>query len=361
MKRIFLSIAIGAAVLAGSAGATAQVQSGSEVRKRTTVAEAAPPTAEAKAAKTASAADATDASLVYDRLVLRRLDLTKGANGALYYPEETGDGRDNLFRQLLSGVVEGRIPAYEFTEAMSVGGESNKLDVKEMLSRYSIPAQEGRGTARNPKFSVAPGDVPATRVLYYYILERWQFDRRRNAMRTYVEALCPVLNGESDFGEEVRYPMFWVRTADVAPLLASISVMTDDDNNLERYSLQDFFAMGMYEGELYKTKNMRNLSLAEMYPDPDDLKRAQDSIDHRLRTFGTDIWVPTREEALAAREKADSIARARGELPEKKTVVSRKDIKPRQPKKSSTKSKVQKSQESEAAAGAVRSVRRRRR
>lgn len=256
--------------------------------------------------------------------------------------------------------MEGKIPAYEFTESMSVGGERNKLDVKEMLSRYSIPAQEGKGTARRAALSVDEGDVPSTRVLNYYILERWQFDRRHNEMRTYVEALCPVLNGESDFGEEVRYPLFWVRTADVAPLLASISVMTDDDNNLERYTLQDFFAMGMYDGEIYKTKNMRNLSLAEMYPDPDDMKRAQDSIEHRLRTFGTDIWVPTREEALAQRAKADSIAIARGELPEKKTVVSKKDVNARAAKKKAP--KVQKSSgKEEVSSQAVRSVRRRRR
>lgn len=345
--------------LLGAAGADAQVKSGSEVRRRTSE-KKSEKSVEPRALKQGTATDAADASLVYDRQVLRRLDLTKGSNGALYYPEESGDGRENLFRQLFRGVVEGKIPAYEFTESMSVGGERNKLDVKEMLSRYSIPAQEGKGTARRAALSVDEGDVPSTRVLNYYILERWQFDRRHNEMRTYVEALCPVLNGESDFGEEVRYPLFWVRTADVAPLLASISVMTDDDNNLERYTLQDFFAMGMYDGEIYKTKNMRNLSLAEMYPDPDDMKRAQDSIEHRLRTFGTDIWVPTREEALAQRAKADSIAIARGELPEKKTVVSKKDVNARAAKKKAP--KVQKSSgKEEVSSQAVRSVRRRRR
>ena len=110
MKRILLSIAIGSALLA-SMPAEAQVKSGSEVRKRTAPPAAATPRQSDAALKSPAAADATDASLAYDRLVLRRLDLTKGANGALYYPEESGDGRDNLFRRLLAGVADGSIPA----------------------------------------------------------------------------------------------------------------------------------------------------------------------------------------------------------------------------------------------------------
>ena len=51
----------------------------------------------------------------------------------------------------------------------------------------------------------------------------------------------------------------------------------------------------MYKGDIYKTRNLRNLSLMQMFPDPDDLKHAQDSIENRLRAFDRNLWVPTRE------------------------------------------------------------------
>ena len=57
-----------------------------------------------------------------------------------------------------------------------------------------------------------------------------------------------------------------------------------DDNNLPQYSIDDYFNLGMYDGDIYKTRNLRNLSMMQMFPDPDDLARAQDSIDNRLKT-----------------------------------------------------------------------------
>ena len=43
-------------------------------------------------------------------------------------------------------------------------------------------------------------------------------------------------------------------------------------------------------------------SMAQLYPDPDDLKRAQDSIQNRLDHYADNLWVPSREEILAARQ-----------------------------------------------------------
>ena len=59
----------------------------------------------------------------------------------------------------------------------------------------------------------------------------------------------------------------------------------------------------MYTGDIYKTKNLRNLSLMQQFPEDDALKHAQDSIEQRLRAFNKDLWVPTREE-LQERAKA---------------------------------------------------------
>jgi hypothetical protein len=140
-------------------------------------------------------------------------------------------------------------------------------------------------------------------VLNYYVIEKWECDRRSNEMKMRVVAICPVLNRSSDFGGDARYPMFWVKFDALRPYLAQQYVFISDDNNLPQYSLDDYFNMEMYKGDIYKTKNLRNLSLVQMFPDPDDLKRAQDSIDNRLRNFDKNLWVPTREEFLAQKEK----------------------------------------------------------
>lgn len=251
-----------------------------------------------------------DADLEYMRQIYRLIDLEKPENTPLYFPEDVVDGQENLFRLMFRLVTDGNIPAYEYLDGREVFTDKYKIDVKEMLDRFDIYYTDAPGSsAKNQKFTIDESDVPSGQVNGYYIIEKWEYDRRSNQMRTYVEAICPVLTRIGDFGGEARYPMFWVKFDALRPYLAQQYVFLDNDNNLARYSLDDYFNLGMYNGEIYKTQNLRNLSMVQMFPDEDDLKRAQDSIDNRLRNYGKEVWVPTREEYLA--QKAAEEERAR--------------------------------------------------
>lgn len=304
IKKILLSL-VG---LSLSIGAFAQVENAGGIKKRTEK--------DKKETTTSGVTDRMqgffqtkephDADLSYMKEVYRRLDLEKGQNAALYYPEDVIDGQENLFRIILRLVVDGQIPAYEYLDGREIFTDQYKVNVADMLNRFDIYAQPAKGsTERNPKFFIEEADVPTGQVMNYYILEKWVFDRRTNAMKTTVEAICPVLNRYGDFGGEARYPMFWVKFDALRPYLAQQFVFVSDDNNIPQYSLDDFFNLGLYDGEIYKTRNLRNLSMAQMYPDEDDLKRAQDSIDNHLRSYGKNLWVPSREEYLAMKEAED--------------------------------------------------------
>lgn len=279
-----------------------------------------------------------DADLSYSKQVYRKLDLEKGQNAALYYPEDVIDGQENLFRIILRLVVDGKVPAYEYLDGREIFTDQYKVNVADMLNRFDIYAQPAKGsTEKNPKFVIEEADVPTGQVMNYYILEKWMFDRRSNTMKTQVEAICPVLNRYGDFGGEAKYPMFWVKFDALRPYLAQQYVFISDDNNMPQYSLDDFFNLGLYDGEIYKTRNLRNLSMAQMFPDEDDMKRAQDSIDNHLRNYGKNLWVPSREEYLAMKGSeapktkkggkkveatADELPVRESALPEAETVVS---------------------------------------
>ncbi len=269
-----------------------------------------------------------DADLAYMREIYRQIDLTKPENTPLYYPEDVVDGQKNLFRLILDLVVDGAVPAYEYLDGREVFTDQYKVNVADMLDRFGIYYTAGKGTERNPKYVIEEADVPTGQVLNYYILEKWEFDRRSNRMKTRVEAICPVLNRASDFGGESRYPMFWVKYDQLRPHLASQYIFLSDDNNLPTYSIDDYFNLGMYDGDIYKTRNLRNLSMNQMYPDEDDRRRAQDSIDNRLKNYGKDMWVPTREEYLAQKEREEAIAKAiaDGDTIPDRTVVQDKSV-----------------------------------
>ena len=375
-KKILPVLALTATI---AAAGFAQVESASGVRKRS----------ERDKKKTESATPGVtdrmqdfyenkaphDADLEYMRQIYRQLDLTKDENTPLYFPEDVIDGQQNLFRLILNNVVNGRIPAYEYLDGREVFTDQYKINVPEMLDRFGI-YYKSSGSGKGQTITIEEADVPTGQVLNYYILEKWEFDRRSNQMKTRVEAICPVLNRMGDFGGDTRYPMFWVKFDALRPYLASQYIFLTDDNNLPQYSLDDYFNLGMYDGEIYKTRNLRNLSMNQMYPDPDERKAAQDSIDKRLKEYGKHLWVPTREEYLAQKEREEQakLAAERGDTLSTLTVVEEQIQEKRTPRTSTASSKKRnvtkkraakspsvKSSSSTANSNAAKSVRRRRR
>lgn len=250
----------------------------------------------------------TDADRQWMRIIYRQLDLDKDKNAPLYFPEENIDGQENLFRIIMRLLANNQIHAYEYLDGREIFTEQYQVKVRDLLDRFHIIYTDAKGsTDRNPRFTIQEADVPTNEVLSYYIIERWEFDTRNNRMRTIVEAICPVLHRSGDFGgEAVKYPMFWIKFADLRPWLAQQHIFTSDDNNLPTCTYDDYFTLNMYEGEIYKTRNLKNKSLMQLYPDPEEMTKAQDSIQRRLDSFEAKLWVPDREEIIAQKGSGKS-------------------------------------------------------
>ena len=305
----------------------------------------------------------SDADLQWMKVIYREVDLTKGKNAALLYPEMPNEDGENLYFIIMRLLAKGQISAYDYQD--EIFNDEHKVDLNDLFINYSIDAVEAKGsTAKNPIYEFEDADIRANQVLSYYIIEKWEFDTRSNQMKARVEYLCPVLHQMDDWsGETGRYPMFWVKLNDIRPYMARQYIFTDDDNNLPRYSIDDFFKLNMYTGDIIKTKNLRNLALKQMFPEEEALKHAQDSIEQRLRRFNKDLWVPPLEELQAraeAEEKAKAEAEGEGEavdengegestveaaaLDEEKTVTrtTKRGSKSKDNKKTSSKSKSKK-------------------
>ena len=317
----------------------------------------------------------TDADRQWMRIIYRQLDLDKDKNAPLYFPEENIDGQENLFRIIMRLLANNQIHAYEYLDGREIFTEQYQVKVRDLLDRFHIIYTDAKGsTDRNPRFTIQEADVPTNEVLSYYISERWEFDTRNNRMRTIVEAICPVLHRSGDFGgEAVKYPMFWIKFADLRPWLAQQHIFTSDDNNLPTCTYDDYFTLNMYEGEIYKTRNLKNKSLMQLYPDPEEMTKAQDSIQRRLDSFEAKLWVPDREEIIAQKGSgkskkgnAETVAADNTEAANGAEAVSNAEEKQekqpkRSTKRSSKRSKSSSVKESKASksASATRSVRRR--
>lgn len=324
----------------------------------------------------------SEADLMWMRVIYRQLDATNAKNSPLFYPEEKTVEQECLFRIIMRLLANNQIKAYEYLDGREIFNDEYRIKVKDMLDRFHILYDEAKGsTEKNPKFTIEDSDVPANEVLSYYIIERWEFDSRSNQMKTHVDAICPVLHRSGDFGgEAIKYPMFWIKTQDIRPWMAQQYIFIDDDNNLPKYTYDDFFLLSMYKGDIYKTRNLQNKSMMQLYPDEKVRKHAQDSIQARLDSFENKLWVPNREEIIAKKEAAeakkaklatndstktdteDAIAPDKEEKKaSSRSSRAKKPVKRSESKAKTKESKVKaKSPKTKTKSAAVRSVRRRR-
>lgn len=250
----------------------------------------------------------------WQHVVYRELDLTKEKNASLYFPTEPQDGLTNLFRVILDALCNNRIKGYEYMDGREIFTDKYAVKVQDVLDKFSIYYQQkpGVGNGAQPTYVVDEMDVPSNEVLKYYVKERWEFDQKTSKYGPRILALCPILLRAGDFGgDAVPYPMFWVNYEDIRPMLREHLVMSDGMNNTPRYTMEEYFTLQQYDGDIYKVQNVRGLSLMQQYPNADTLAMMRQKIELELRGFADSIWVhePTDEEVQASKENARAARR----------------------------------------------------
>ncbi len=246
----------------------------------------------------------------WQHVVYRELDMNVGDNATLYYPIEPVDGMTNLFRVIMEALCNGQLKAYEYLDGREIFTEKYELNIENMLQKFEVPYQTQSAGAGKTLYRVEEVDVPSNEVMSYYLKERWQYDLTGSRYTAQVLALCPVLHRVGEFGgEAIPYPMCWINFEDLRPLLRGHMVMLDGMNNAPRLTMEEYFTLNKYKGELYKVQNTRGLNLMQQYTDSASLSEARERIEAELRGFKDSIWVhePTAEEIAVQ----DSIAAAR--------------------------------------------------
>lgn len=251
--------------------------------------------------------EVSDADKQWMRVIYRKLDLDKAANTPLYYPVDLTDGQENLIRIIFRLFASGAVPGFEFLDGREVFNETFLAKPRETLSRFGIPFAEAKGsTDARPMLEIDEYDVPAEAVKSYYIIERWEFDSRNNALKQHVDAICPVWQRIGDDGVTMPTPLFWIRYNDLKPYINTQTIFVSDDNNLPTCTIDDFFELGMYDGEIYKTRNLRNLTLNQIHGSEDAVAHARDSIQQALDNYENKLWVPSLDELQARAEGVDA-------------------------------------------------------
>lgn len=294
--------------------------------------------------------------VVWKRDIYRSLDLKNEKNASLYYPVEPMGGSVNLFTYVFRLILDGTITAYKYNlDGYESFDEENKIAPKDLLDNYRIYYEEQDGG-----FVVNKSDVPSGEVLSYYIKESNYYDQRTATYNTRVTAICPVLHRTAnEFSTEiVKYPMFWLNYDEISTLLAQQTLVTSSYNNVSSMTINDYFVKNCYDGEIYKTVNLRNLALNQYCKDSTAVKKEQANIEKQLADFRANLW-NTPKPVVAAATDSTTVASdsAATEKSEKKSLFRSTKKKSSDKKESAKKKKSSKS----SSGGAKVSVRRTRR
>lgn len=225
--------------------------------------------------------------VVWKRDIYRSLDLKKEKNASLYYPVEPMGKSVNLFTYIFRLILEGSVNAYTYNlDGYESFTEENKIAPKDLLDNYRIYYEEKDG-----EYVVGKSDIPSSEVLSYYIKESYYYDQRTATYNQRVTAICPVLHRAEEFTTEVtKYPMFWLNYDEIAQILAQHPIVTSSYNNVSTMTIDDYFTKNCYDGEIYKTVNLRNLALNQYCKDTTAIKKEQENIEKQLTTFRSNLW-----------------------------------------------------------------------
>jgi gliding motility associated protien GldN len=206
-----------------------------------------------------------------------------------------------------------------------------------VLDNYHIFYEE-----RDGKLRVDNSDIPSAEVKMYYLKESAYFDDANSTFHRKVQAMCPVMIREDDFGGEAsKYPLFWVKYSDLEPFLSRQTVMTSNLNNAATMSMEDYFTMNRYLGKIYKTNNMLGKTLAQYCPNDSALAKEQKKIEAELKAFEQNIFGDQhKKDSLDSIAKLDprQLKAAKKSKSGKTSSSSSAKVKSSKPKKSSSSS-----------------------
>jgi len=289
--------------------------------------------------------------VVWRRDVYRELNLNDDANAGLYYPVESSGSQMNLFtyifKLMMVGPSHGGINVYQYR----LDGNERFTDDALLKPLTFLDDHHIFYERTDRGIHIDDSDIPSSEVKGYYIKECSYFDQISATFHTKIIALCPIMERADDFGDgTTKYPLFWVKYDDFAPLLAKRTIMVSNINNAAVMSLDDYFTMNRYKGKIYKTANMQGRNLAQYCKNDTTLNKEQLRIENEIVSFEKNIWGDQ-----AKKDSLDKVTSA-----DKKTIKASRPMNRRSSDSSATVKIRRQKQSSSSASNARVTVRRQR-
>ena len=188
------------------------------------------------------------------RIVYRQLSIDSLANAPIFRPVRPSGRLQSLFSLLFKRFNEGSITVYEYED---LGYENltpeRQMRFEDFLDRFGIVYDKDPSQTGNRAFKILPVDIPTQSIRSYYVKEEYYYDVKTSDVSSQIIAICPVMDDEISMEGSVRIPLFWVKYSDLQPYLSQQPVMLSTKNNATTATMDDFFSLNLYRGQISMT------------------------------------------------------------------------------------------------------------
>ena len=188
------------------------------------------------------------------RVVYRQLSIDSLANAPIFRPVRPSGQLQSLFSLLFKRFNEGSITVYEYED---LGYENltpeRQMRFEDFLDRFGIVYDKDPSQTGNRAFKILPVDIPTQSIRSYYVKEEYYYDVKTSDVSSQIVAICPVMDDEISMEGSVRIPLFWVKYSDLQPYLSQQPVMLSTKNNATTATMDDFFSLNLYRGQISMT------------------------------------------------------------------------------------------------------------
>ena len=188
------------------------------------------------------------------RVIYRQLSIDSLANAPIFRPVRPSGQLQSLFSLLFKRFNEGSITVYEYED---LGYENltpeRQLRFEDFLDRFGIVYDKDPSQTGNRAFKILPVDIPTQSIHNYYVKEEYYYDVKTSDVSSQIVAICPVMDDEISMEGSVRIPLFWVKYSDLQPYLSQQPVMLSTKNNATTATMDDFFSLNLYRGQISMT------------------------------------------------------------------------------------------------------------
>ncbi|MGL6179409.1 MAG: hypothetical protein ACRC13_09455 [Tannerellaceae bacterium] len=182
------------------------------------------------------------------KVIYRRICVTEQENKPLFFPSSYKDRHITFTELVVGSILLDRIPAFAYQSSFTDLSALDPIKPDSILWAHKLHIRPSDSTS---SMTMQISDIDWNTIGAYLIKEVHYLSANDSRLQFEIEAICPLYVEYID-EESGYYPLAWIKFNDIEPFLMLLNTSIYNKNDNDSYSLNDYFRMHLYEGDIIR-------------------------------------------------------------------------------------------------------------